>query len=414
MPLVHLVAGSLIAAAALLLTPFRLFFALRVWCKDFKGLVRRAEPSSPSHGPRPRLAEAEGGAGGSALNMHHVYLSFGELAWCWIFVFFNIQIRTALGMVKWLCRRRLGASTAALLSMERQVGRFLLEVPSLAIHYSHQEEATKNLVFTFRNMGLLDQDGKFKVGRVLLVKVDVSLRAMVSADLDGRTLTATDAFTLLGFYFGTNTHPRIHALANWGLDPEASGSWGLQGRVSVFFTWLGWTFPVTIAPKLSRFFSHACTGLEEVWSHSLLQGVPAHSQVQELQEHSEVVNFVLRLRPIYLETFRKFQESDPSLKLIDAEAHFAMTVLHSLDHYMMERIATDPFACEAAHPDFGAMADLASWGISAGFVSDVPFLMFRSAFRHSYPEGSFPSTIYLRAREISPLFADVINTCIVR
>ena len=56
-------------------------------------------------------------------------------------------------------------------------------------------------------------------------------------------------------------------------------------------------------------------------------------------KHSRVVNFIVKLRPAFLDEFSKHKQSFPGC---DGESLFIGTVLHSLEHLFFERIFEDP------------------------------------------------------------------------
>ena len=87
------------------------------------------------------------------------------------------------------------------------------------------------------------------------------------------------------------------------------------------------------------------------------------------------------------------------------------TVLHSLDHCLLEWNLDDPLWLDVDDPRFGKMAELGRI-VRAGFVEDVPFLYFNRRFKGS--DHPFYKSVYEKAAKIDKKFADNMDTCIIK
>jgi len=93
------------------------------------------------------------------------------------------------------------------------------------------------------------------------------------------------------------------------------------------------------------------------------------------------------------------------------QAFFVGTVLHSLDHCLLEWNLDDPLWLDVDDPRFGKMAELGRI-VRAGFVEDVPFLYFNRRFKGS--DHPFYKSVYEKAAKIDKKFADNMDTCIIK
>ena len=100
--------------------------------------------------------------------------------------------------------------------------------------------------------------------------------------------------------------------------------------------------------------------------------------------------------------------SNNSLLLLSV---FVGTVLHSLDHSLMDWNLKDPLWLDVDDPRFGKMAEVGRV-VKVGFVSDIPGLYFHKRFKGSgHP---FYEAVYRKAAKINKKFADNMDTCIIK
>merc|ERR1711879_1122303 len=104
----------------------------------------------------------------------------------------------------------------------------------------------------------------------------------------------------------------------------------------------------------------------------------------------------------------QFEEHRDEFCGINGEALFAGTILHSLDHTLMEWNLTDPLMLDVEHPKFGLMAELGRF-VRVGFVRDLPGLLINKSFKTA--PGSFYQRVYAHAASINRKLADKMDTC---
>mmetsp|Transcript_47779 Transcript_47779/g.147621 ORF Transcript_47779/g.147621 Transcript_47779/m.147621 type:complete len:195 (+) Transcript_47779:759-1343(+) len=182
-------------------------------------------------------------------------------------------------------------------------------------------------------------------------------------------------------------------------------------RITVMYNYFG----KSIFPRLAKRWHRWgwCTSdwpeLPEVFAHSESQGIPEHRAIYELQQHSEVVNFVVRVRNNFLNSFAECKKA--TFPGVDGEALFVGTVLHSLDHTLMGWNLEDPLWLDVESERFATMAELGRV-VRVGFVEDLPWLLVKRRCRGS--PVSFFRGVYKYACTVNRKFADSMDTCIIK
>lgn len=143
-------------------------------------------------------------------------------------------------------------------------------------------------------------------------------------------------------------------------------------------------------------------------NHGIKEGIGQHGNITDLMRYSRFVNFSIKVRAIFINEFAKHKHLFPG---IDGEAFFVGTVLHSLDHTLMEWNLVDPLWLDIEDPKFGKMAELGRI-VRVGFVEDVPFLYFNKRFSGS--DHPFYKSVYEKAARIDKDLADNMDTCIIK
>jgi len=167
-------------------------------------------------------------------------------------------------------------------------------------------------------------------------------------------------------------------------------------------------------PRLAAFWArygvskYDFSNIGSVFDFGLATGVAYHGKTRQLQQHSELADFVIKVRNSFLNAF---QEHKNDLKGIDGEAMFIGTILHSLDHTLMEWNLEDPLWLDVDSPDFGLMAEVGRF-VRVGFVPDLPGLLFEKRFKDA--PHKFYRTVYAHAARINRRFADHMDTCIIK
>ena len=248
------------------------------------------------------------------------------------------------------------------------------------------------------------------------VEIDLTSKRMISARLDGEKLTPSEALILCWFNTIAMNHVKIHALANWFIDLDCDKLDPFvkrNGLVTAIYNYFGYTSFVSFFCILKAF-----SLLDEDWNPSSLikcfdigveENIWSHPDIAELCPHSDFIRFITHLHPIFMKQFSRHQAMFPPGT--HGESLFAGTVLHSLDHTLMEKNLEDPLLLDVDDARFGKMAQLGRI-LQVGFVPDIDGLYFHKRFKGSgHP---FYENVYRRASKINREFADNMDTCIIK
>lgn len=359
----------------------------------------------------------KGAARAKQLHMDHVYLPFLDFLWGITYLGINAGVFAFIKAVRLRTRQvfeAYGIIKAAAHDPKKVVGRFLLDFPSFIIHYSTRSSDGKTLGFAFEKFPVITADNKCVIHDLLTCEVDVASRQLVSATLDGVSLTPSESMGALCFYAVSAAHVKTHALANWGTVPvDAGDAVAVQNScVSAVYNWFGFVmfskfFPVWRLLGLLPQDQHGAV-LAEVFKSGLETGVRAHPHVLEMQQHSRVADFVIRARGIFHDEFRKHEHLFPG---VDPECMFIGSVLHSLDHHMYETILTDELWLSRACPRFGRVNAFTQLARSS-FVPDIPARAVTLRFKDS--THPFYQSVYQRVQRINCNLADQMDMCVCR
>ena len=89
---------------------------------------------------------------------------------------------------------------------------------TLAIYY--YAKSKDRVRFCFLDFPIINNFGKFESKDLLVIDVNLDMKRMKTAKLDGQELTASQTMILLFFYTISANHVKIHSLANWGVNVE--------------------------------------------------------------------------------------------------------------------------------------------------------------------------------------------------
>merc|ERR1719361_2648286 len=139
------------------------------------------------------------------LNMDHIYVDWLSFFWAQFFVVPSAVFLWATGIASLLVRQALhrrGRLAAKKCVPERVVGRLLLESMELLQYRCRRilPGGSEVASFVWTDFPMLDMSGSFCTAKVFTVDVDLQSKHMVSAALDGRTLTASEAMILVWFH----------------------------------------------------------------------------------------------------------------------------------------------------------------------------------------------------------------------
>lgn len=350
------------------------------------------------------------------LNMDHIYVDWLSFFWAQCFVVPSAVFLWATGIASLLVRQALhrrGWLAAKKCVPERVVGRLLLESMELLQYRCKRilPDGTEVASFVWTDLPMLDMSGSLCMAKVFTVDVDLQSKHMVSAALDGRALKASEAMILIWFHTISAGHVKLHALANWGTNLLTEDSFMRRNSiVTAMYNYFGKQTFARLAGLWYRWglVKYDFRRIEDVFDHGLQGSIPFHGQTRELMEHSEVCSFVVKLRNHFLNTFVRHSADLPG---IDGEAMFVGTILHSLDHTLMDWNLEDPLWLDVDSPDFGLMAEVGRV-VRVGFVPDLPGLIFEK--RYSGAPHKFFQEVYRHAAKINKRLADNMDTCIVK
>lgn len=354
------------------------------------------------------------------LNMDHIYVSFADFLWAHTFIgpcsFYLWKKNTT-----WLRIRSFLVSKGLLkkkpVDLELLVGKLCLE-QSQVIHYYGRTKTTPEIAgFFFADFPYIDQTGKYVVADLFAVDIDLSTKKMVKAKLDDRKLNPSQTLILLWFNTIAAQHVKLHALANWGInsDPSLKDSNPFFHRnsiVTTMYNYFGYSCFHTYMEEWERqgLLSKGWDPqvLQQCFNHGISANIWQHPNIDELMKHSEFVNFIVKIRNVFIGEFAKQKHLFPG---VNGEAMFVGTILHSLDHTLMDWNLEDPLWLDVDDPEFHHMAELGRV-VKMGFVQDVPGLYFHKRYKGSgHP---FYDTIYEKAAKLNKKLADNMDTCIIK
>ena len=228
--------------------------------------------------------------------------------------------------------------------------------------------------------------------------------------LDGQPCALSDAVVLLAHYAFNVNHPKIHAYANWGIDPADSTNRYLQKMsvVTACYNHYGCTkFPLMAENMVHK---DAGLGFQTCLKDSMLNGVCEHKLVAALAEHSKFLNFIIQLRIPFKQAFRQCRKNFP--RSYNCEAHFLGTVVHSLDHWALGR-NLDPWLLSALKPSKNLQTMHGTVLLArCCALDDIPTMGLEKYFKDGCTE--FHRMVYSAAKLLNAELADEIQTCIVK
>merc|ERR1712110_1262525 len=358
------------------------------------------------------------------LNMDHQRVGFHDYLWAFYFVVPNAVLLWITG-VFWLkvreifyrvVLRRLGVrDPASCVDSSKLIGKLLLEGTQLVQFVGKFRKDNKEVAkFVWTDFPMLDGNGNFKTAKLLTVEIDLEGRCFEKGTLDGEPLAPRDALILVWFHVIFANHVKIHAYANWAANAQDHSFDAFQHRMAVTTIMYNY-FGSTVFPRICEHWkkwgvSSDFHNIIDVIEKGVSNGVPNHAGIMELVPYSKVVRFMIPVRRHFHNTFEEHKTEFPG---IDAESLFIGTIMHSLDHTLMGWNLTDPLYLdtERCDPRFRVMAELGRF-VRAGFVEDLPFLMFNK--NYSNAPTKFHKRIYSYAAKVDKRLADHMDCCIIK
>jgi len=357
------------------------------------------------------------------LDMDHVYIEFFDYLWGCTFIGVGSLILKKWGTI-WLSIRiflvKYGILKVKPFDINIVIGKLCLE-QSQAIHYYARTKRGSKLGdvagFLFADFPYIDQDSKYQVADLLAVDIDLKTKKFVKAKLDDTNLTASETLILLWFNTISTQHVKLHALANWGINlnaraKEANPFLHRNSVVTTMYNYFGYSCFSSYMEEWERNGLLKAGFDPSAWidcvDHGIRENIWQHPLITELVPHSKFVKFIVEVRKIFFNEFAKHKDMFPG---IHAEGMFVGTILHSLDHTLMDWNLEDPLWLDVDDPKFGRMAQIGRI-VKAGFVKDVPLLYFHKRFAGcGHP---FYENVYKKAAKIDKNLADNMDTCIIK
>ena len=348
-------------------------------------------------------------------------MSFFQYLWAYTFVGPCANILKLKGEIYLRTRRFLvkyGIIQVKPLEIESLIATLCLE-QSQVVHYcvKSNHENKSEAAFLFPDFPYVDNNSKYQVADLFAVDIDLTTKKFLKAKMDDIDLTASETLILLWFNTIAAQHVKLHAFANWGvnLDDAIKQLNPLLHRSSIItaiYNHFGYTSFRNFLKKWSKQGILSSDwdpkALIDSFDHGLRENVSQHSQIHDLIPHSRFVNFAVKVRSIFFTEFVKHKHLFPG---VHAEAMFVGTILHSLDHTLMEWNLKDPLWLDVNDPRFGKMAELGQI-VRTGFVEDIPGLYFHKRYKGSgHP---FYEAVYKKAAKIDRELADNMDTCIIK
>ena len=431
-------------------------FEARAACKEAINAQRSSEVDEESDGSRhahamaalrrksEELAPCPAGATSAdaetapALEMDHVHLSFGQYLWGAHFVTIPSILLLLIGSARLLfalALKRVGLlRTPPAHQLESMACDLILE-SSLSIQVqARRRDEHGDEIGTFvwspfpmmvdtddgevrpsgRGDEMLEDSGRTTKSHATLFSVDVNLtrRTISKATLNEALLPLTDLVALLCHAIAADQHPKVHAYANWGIDPSDRVCHPYLRRMSVCTTLYN-HFGLSNAPWIMGLVLRSKGAEREllrVFEDSLTRPPPSHAEVRQLVRHSRLVRFIVELRGPFMRVFAEQRSAFP--ESYSAEAYFLGTVVHSLDHFNYVR-HVDPWVLVAMRVS-PALETLRRMQCVVRYMlsDDLPGILFATTFRDA--PMAFHKQVYSTGRRIDPQLAAQMQTCIVK
>ncbi len=357
------------------------------------------------------------------LDMNHVYMRFVDFLWGYIFLGPMSYIMMKKGTMTLSIRQYLlkkGILKVREPDIEALIASLCLEQSQVIHYFAKTQEGSKlgNVAgFFFSDFPYIDNNCEYRVADLFAVDIDLDTKRFVKAKMDNTDLTAQETLILLWFNTVATHHVKLHAMANWSVNDDLSldklnpvlRQNSLVTTMYNFFRYSTFQKSLKTWEKqglLSKGFSEK-DALMKCINHGLRAGLGHHEEIAELIDNSKLVNFTVKVRTIFMDEFAKHKHMFPG---IDGEAFFVGTVLHSLDHTLMEWNMTDPLWLDVNNEKFGKTAELGR--ILRATSVDDPSLAFNRRFRGS--KHPFYRSVYEKAAKIDKELADHMDTCIVK
>ena len=368
----------------------------------------------------------------TGLDMSHVHISLLDYIWGAHFVIVPMAISFVLGMIRiWIidaAQKMKFCTPPSKKTIHDGVCSLILE-SSLSMHLqnintsNHDRglETTATFVFTTfpifvnvlpashpRHSEELKAEGR---GSLVVIKINLTTRQFMEGTFDGAPLRVEDVLLLLGFYIASFSHPQIHSYANWAIDPSDFQMHTYLRKTSVVTAIYNNAGRIGF-PKLQKLIYPEAHGREisAVFEEAMKNVPPTHRHIHKLVDHSRLVNFLVKLRPVFFQLYSRHKADFPDN--YNVEAYFLGTVVHSLEHSLCET-SFDPWVTAAADisPQYHAISDTMKI-VRNCFVETLPWPIEDFSFKAS--PMRFHQDVFAAALKIDPGLAELMQTTIVK
>ena len=273
--------------------------------------------------------EEEAAVAAEALDMNHVRLSLAQYVWGAHFVAVPSILLLVVGFAQLLLAtllRRLRLLRRPTDAELHSTACDLLLESSLAIQFqvlrAEESGGRRDEVgsFVWTPFPFMVDDAETgdvapagREGTLFSVDVDLTRRKILKATLNEERLGLADLVALLAHALAADQHPKVHAYANWAIDPDDGVGHLYLRRMSVV-TALYNHFGKANAPWIMGLLlsKGAARELDAVFEASLAVTPPPHAEVRRLVAHSRLVRFIVRLRVPFMRCFDEHREAFPA------------------------------------------------------------------------------------------------------
>lgn len=364
------------------------------------------------------------------LDMDHLNLTLAQYMWAAHFVSLPSAMQLFLGIFN-LCvlklMKRLGLVPKPTKERMSEVAAGMLLETSNSINLSRiiaaSEDSPAIAEFVWPSIALIidigeNHDKTISALSMLKCQVDLSTKRAIQASVSTQQKTIevemNDLVPILAHVLSAYQHPKVHAYANWGIDPgtysEVKVHPHLQKMsvVTTLFNHLGFhNAPGIFGLMYGEEAGGAFLGTVE---KALTLPTPSHTQVRHLMKHSRLVKFISCLRVPFFELFKEHRSEFPPRT--DAEAYFLGTVMHSLDHAMYaEQLDPWVFVGLDPSPQYRSLKKIQET-VRFSLSTDLPMILFNRFYRKS--PFAFHRKVYQKACTLDQKLADMIQTCIIK
>merc|ERR1719499_1373248 len=356
-------------------------------------------------------------------DMDHIHIPFWPYLWLCLFVtpnavslmfFGNLYWRARQIMIDWNLitpKKKDQAEVLANLTLKTSQVRNFQRIETI--------DGRTVGIFLLKEFDMLNGDNKCERVEYLEWHIDlddvivIDNKFKLKKDKEERKLQIGDLLCLLYYQNVSSNHVQGHTFANWGTDNESPNPFiRRMSNITIIYNYFGRTVFVGLTHFLHwiGFSKYGHTDFGKTVQSGLDTPIVNHGNIRQLAKYSVWVHFITQLRSRFLEEFEAACHSG-DFGMVDGEALFVGTVIHSLDHLELEKCVDEAtwFTCNTK--EFEPM----QWCcrvVRAGFVDDIPAISFSFSFKDA-PEG-FYSKVYRHARQIDRFYADNIYCCIIK